>query len=266
MKNNSVRCDVCKIDLHRGSYSRHLKSKKHMENMTQSKVIIPKKNWIKRIVKEEIKVSDIDTKDENRYYFTDRILKDAYGINIDNHHNENANSTITITSKFNNIGIDINHIKKIMEEMSYVYAKFINQYNFKYQLTFLVLFNKSGEDNEITSEIELPITLSNTHNLTQSQIDNINIRWDLENRIQSIEMKESGWNFQRINTMGISFYKSGELNRSSYVKVPLRSSAILNIENNDKYCFLWSILASLHPCNITHPSRVLNYKNNILMN
>ena len=27
----------------------------------------------------------------------------------------------------------------------------------------------------------------------------------------------------------------------SYVKVPLRSSAILNIQNDDKYCFLWCI-------------------------
>ena len=35
----------------------------------------------------------------------------------------------------------------------------------------------------------------------------------------------------------------------SYVKKPLRSSAILNIENDDKYCFLWSILAYIHPLN-----------------
>ena len=41
----------------------------------------------------------------------------------------------------------------------------------------------------------------------------------------------------------------------------MRSNAILNIENNDKYCFLWSILASLHPCNNdNHPNRVSNYR------
>ena len=50
--------------------------------------------------------------------------------------------------------------------------------------------------------------------------------------------------------MGISFYKSGELNRSNYVKVPLRSSAILKIKSHDKHCFIWSILAQLHPCEI----------------
>ena len=42
----------------------------------------------------------------------------------------------------------------------------------------------------------------------------------------------------------------------SYVKNPLRSSTILNVENGEKYCFLWSILASLLPCNNNHPNRV----------
>ena len=59
--------------------------------------------------------------------------------------------------------------------------------------------------------------------------------------------------------MKISFYKSTELNSTSYVKIPLRSNAILNIQNNDKFCFIRSILASLHPCENTHPSRVNKY-------
>ena len=72
-------------------------------------------------------------------------------------------------------------------------------------------------------------------------------------------MKESGWIFDKIISMKISFYKTVELNGSSYVKIPLGSSAISNIQNNDKYCFIWSILASLHPCENTQPSRVNNY-------
>ena len=60
--------------------------------------------------------------------------------------------------------------------------------------------------------------------------------------------------------MKISFYKTGELNGNSYVKIPLRSSAILIVRNSDKYCFIWSILASLHPCESDYPNRVSNYK------
>ena len=69
-------------------------------------------------------------------------------------------------------------------------------------------------------------------------------------------MKHSVWRFDKSNSMTIYFYKTGELKGSNYVKIPLRTKANLNIENNDKYCFIWSILASLHPCNNNHPNRV----------
>ena len=59
-------------------------------------------------------------------------------------------------------------------------------------------------------------------------------------------MKESGWNFQTINSMKVSFYNSGGLNGSSYVKKPLRVSGIWNIENIVKNCFIWSKLAKLN--------------------
>ena len=49
------------------------------------------------------------------------------------------------------------------------------------------------------------------------------------------------------------------MNGSKYVKVPLRSSAILDIKNSDKYCFLWSMFASLYPCTNNHPNRFSNY-------
>ena len=47
----------------------------------------------------------------------------------------------------------------------------------------------------------------------------------------------------KINSVNISTYETEDLNGTSYVKIPLRSSAILNIQNNNKYCFIWSILA-----------------------
>ena len=127
----------------------------------------------------------------------------------------------------------------------------------------MVLFHKHGEDIEVTSETELPITLSITHKLTQCEIDINNIQWTLEKRIQSIEMKEPCWNFQRINTISILFYKSGELNGSRYFKIRSRSSAKFNIKGDDKYCFFWSILAKLHPISDSqngHATRVSNDK------
>ena len=72
-------------------------------------------------------------------------------------------------------------------------------------------------------------------------------------------MEDSGWRFDKINSMTIYFYKTGEMNGRSYVKIPLRSAANLNIENDDKYCFIWSILAKLYLCYNNHPNRVSIY-------
>ena len=41
---NSRRCDVCKIDVHRASYGKHLISKKNFEKIRQNEIIIPE--WL----------------------------------------------------------------------------------------------------------------------------------------------------------------------------------------------------------------------------
>ena len=252
-QNNTIRCVDCNIDIHRACYSRHLKTKKHLEkNNIKSKKVINKDN------KKETKKNKNNKID---YKFTDNILDTAYDFTIDRHHEKDLNSQITITSKHDNIiGIEMYHINDIFKEMTHIYAKFINQYKFKYQLSFMLLFNKFEEDGDIRKEAEMVVNLNMVNNLTQSEIDNVDIQWDLEARKQNLEMRESGWHFQRVNSMTISFYNTGYMDGSSYVKIPLRSSAILNIKNDDKYCFLWSILAYLHPCENDHPNRVSNYE------
>ena len=144
--------------------------------------------------------------------------------------------------------------------MAHIYAKYINQYKFKYQLSFMLIFNKFEEDGDIKKEVEMTITLKMANDLTQSEIENINIRWDLEARKQNLEMRESGWNFQRVNSMTISFYNTGNMDGSSYTKIPSRSSAILNFKNDDTNCFLWSILAKLYPCE-NNSNIVSSYRN-----
>ena len=79
------------------------------------------------------------------------------------------------------------------------------------------------------------------YNLTQTDIDTIDVKSPLELQIQQQEMKDSGWRFDKIKSMTKYFYKTGEKNGSSYVKLPLRTNAILKTQKNDKYCFIWSI-------------------------
>ena len=281
---NSRRCEICNVDIHRASYIKHLRSKKHLENIKQNEMIIPewlfqetveKKNKkiynrrsLRQLARNNIRVDDRQLNKElakkmiNPYYFTDKNLKVAYKINLDNHHINHINSKLTITPTFPEFGIEFRFINKIMKELAVIYARLIKHYKFKYQTVFSARFDKQDEDGQLLEETEFFINLNINHNLTATDINNINILTALEYQKQQQEMKDSGWRFDKINSMTIYFYKTNELNGSNYVKIPLRSNAILNIENNDKYCFLWSILAYLHPFNNNHPNRVSKYIQN----
>ena len=232
--------------------------KKPIENKSKN---IYKPKSLKQLARDNNKLDDIHLNKElakkmkNPYYFTDRNLKVGFKINLDSHHINHANSKLTITSNYPEFGIEIRYINKIIKELSVIYARLLNHYKFEYQTVFLARFDEQNEENQILDETKLFINININHNLTENDLDDIDNRSPSENQIQQQEMKDSGGRFDMINSMTVYFYKTGKLNGSKYVKSPLRSSAISNVENNDKYCFLWSILASLHPCNNNHPYR-----------
>ena len=158
----------------------------------------------------------------NPYYFTDRSLKIRDKNNLDSHHINHANSKLTIIPNYPQFGIEVRYINEIMKELSVIYARIMNQYKFKNQTVFSARFDKQDEDNQVLDETDLSITLKINHNLTQTTIDNIDVKSPLESQIQQQEMKYSGWRFDKTNSMTIYFNKIGELNGSNYVKIPLR--------------------------------------------
>ena len=194
------------------------------------------------------------------YYFMDENLENGFKSNLENHNVNHANSLLNIIPSFPDIGFKTRYINEILKHMTTFYARLINQYKFKYHIIFSASFYKINEEDQRSDETEFFINLNINYNLTANDIGNIDVKSQLEHQIQIQETKESGWISDKFNSMKIGFYKTGEINGSSYVTIPLRSNAILNIQNNDKYCFFWSMLAYLHPCEIDHPNRVSNYK------
>ena len=281
---NSRKCEICNVVVHRASYTKHLESKKHLENIKKNNMIIPE--WLfqepvenkinkiynpkslKQIARNNVKLDDKQLNKELAKkmiypnYFTNRALQVGFKINLDSHHINHANSKLTITPNDPEFGIEVRYIKKITKDLSVIYARLINQFKIRYQTVFSARFDKQDENNQVLNKTVLFINLNINHDLTQTDIDNINVISPLEYQIQQQEMKDSGWRFDKINSMTVYFYKTNELNGSNCVKIPLSSNAILNIENNEKHCFLWSILAYLHPCNNHHPNRVSNYRQN----
>ena len=150
---NSRRCEVSNVDVHRASYIKQLRSKKHIENMKQNGVIIPETLFqepvenkinkiynpksLKQLARDNIRLDDRQLNDEiarrmnNPYYFTDRALQCGFKTNIDSHHINHANSKITITPNHPEFGIEFRYINKINKELSVIYAGLIDQKNKK---------------------------------------------------------------------------------------------------------------------------------------
>ena len=73
-------------------------------------------------------------------------------------------------------------------------------------------------------------------------------------------LKGSGWLFDKFNRKTIVVLKPLKWMIQVMQKFPSRKWALLNFENDDKFCFLWSLLAGLHPCDKSHSNRVSSYR------
>ena len=164
---NSRTCDVCNVNVHRASFAKHLRSEKHLENVEKNEMIIPdwffkeEKTPVKKkiqkvcnpktliqLAREKIKLDDKELPKVmiNPYYFIDKNLKIGFKINLESHNFSHANSILTILPKFPEFGIEFRYINKIVKELSFIYARLINQYKFKYHTLFSASFYKINEE------------------------------------------------------------------------------------------------------------------------
>ena len=144
----------------------------------------------------------------NPYYFTDKNSIVGFKINLDSHHTNHASSKLTITSNYPEFGNEVRYINKIIKELSVNYARLKNQYKFKYQTIFTARLDKQDEDNQVLDETALFINLNINHNLTESYLDKTDIRSTLEHQIQQQKIEDSGWRFDKNNSMIVYFYKN----------------------------------------------------------
>ena len=164
---NSRRCDFCNIDVHRASYAKDLRSKKHLENEmiipecliyepignNFEKIFNPK--TLKQIARINIRLDDKQLNKElarkriNPHCFLDRALHFAFNISLDSHHINHSNSKLIIKPIFPNFGIEFRYLNKILKETATIYARLINQRKLKYQTVFAARFDKQKEVNQV---------------------------------------------------------------------------------------------------------------------
>ena len=75
----------------------------------------------------------------------------------------------------------------------------MNQYKIKYRIVFSASFYKINEEDQRHDETELFINLNINHNLSETDVKNIDAKSQLEHQIQLQQtIKESGWIFDLI--------------------------------------------------------------------
>ena len=86
------------------------------------KVYNPK--TLKQLAREKIKLDDKELAKImiNPYYFIDKNLKIGFKNNLENRNFSHANSILTILPKYAEYGIEFRYIKKIVKELSVIYA------------------------------------------------------------------------------------------------------------------------------------------------
>ena len=80
-------------------------------------------------------------------------------------------------------------------------------------------------------------------------------------QIDDEQLEGSGFQFDCFTEVLIEFVRMRDIAASSYIELPPKyknSKSILNIQNEDNFCFLWCILPSLYPSDIDK-HRTSNY-------
>ena len=111
----------------------------------------------------------------NAYYFIGKNKRLGFKTNLESHIFNHANSPLNIEPNFPDIGIETRYFNKILKEMATIYARLINQYKYKYHITFSTSFYKINEEDQRSGEIEIFINLNIHNNFTEVYINNIDV-------------------------------------------------------------------------------------------
>ena len=134
---------------------------------------------------------------------------------------------------------------------------------FKFSATLRANFYKATDSDEVTSPPpSFPSEVFIVYPTTDVQTVVENIYLNITNQIDNYERNGSGWVLFHLVNMDIHFHAFDPLRASSYIPMPKKFKfGYVNIKNDDQKCFLYSVLADIHPAaDIKNAARVTNYK------
>ena len=87
-------------------------------------------------------------------------------------------------------------------------------------------------------------------------------------RLKDFIREGSGWAVKQVNALELHLVLHKPISGSSHVITPkfiASKNAVINIQNKDSKCFVWSILAPLHPAclNVNRVNKYKPYENEL---
>ena len=226
---NQYYCQQCKQIINLADKRLHLQSDEHKN---------AKRMWYCDVCKKDI---NINTKSSH--------IKSA--THIENEVISRKNNNLTDRT-YRYINPDYERVDNLVKSAIDDCTKYFHR--FKYKCEFVVKFNHAthGTTNYFTI----------TNNF-KNQYEEIREADKLGHSLDEFEQGESGYIFDGIKKLTVKMFKNHDIRASSYCKLPKsfsNSKSIVNIQNNDNYCFLWSILAHKYKVD-NHRERVSHYEN-----
>ena len=115
---------------------------------------------------------------------------------------------------------------------------------YKYQLSYLAKFSKivNGEEEVFKRWIKSDLIYNHLQSGTQQSCLSVQqcTHHTLIQKIDSLQLEGSGFQFQEIEEVILEIYRVRDIQASSYIELPGKykdSKSIINIKNNDQYCF-----------------------------
>ena len=227
--NNQYYCEQCKRILNLADKRLHLQSDEHKNS---------KRMWYCELCKKDININTKSSHIKSATYIENEVIS-------------RINNNLTDRT-YRYINPDYERLDNLVKSAIDDCTKYFHR--FKYKCEFVVKFNHAthGTTNYFT------IT-----NMFKNQYEEINESNELNHQIDEFEQGESGYKFDSIKKLTAKMFKYHDIRASSYCKLPKsfsNSKSIVNIQNIDNYCFLWSILAHKYKVD-SHRQRVSHYEN-----
>ena len=285
-------CSICNSDYKKAYKSDHLKSIKHLQKLNQyyckkCNTFMPlsdKSNHLnsdehKNKTKQQREATQIWCEDcgkniSNSRHFQSEIhtlrsqnnaTKNTFGNTL---HEVGTGSEIIVNEK-TYIKLRVNPTNHLEEQINDLLNK--NYFpRYKFQLSYSAKFSKyiNGE------EIVFHKWVKSDFNYNHTQIafgTNLNFHKSFLQKLDDVQLEGSGFVLNGIINVIMEVYKVNDIQASSWVELPEKyknNKSIINIKNDDQFCFLWCILAHLFPVE-DHKNRTSNYSmhtNKLILN